>query len=446
MNDFNPAFVGLMGKEDIGPVNGKPAGLTAERMELFRQFALEIRFPPNPHRKVDDTLPCGPRATDPLCEVQPHGSLYPGNPTQGEIIFNTFATDAGRPCVTCHKHPFGSAGGKLGGVDPEEPTSMDAAALFNGLNDLSVHSDLKIAHLRNMHEKFGPVWAPPGSASMPETATGFGFTHDGSIPDLFRFLSLNVFTLSAANQAQQVRDVASFLFHFPTGVKPAVGRQVTMPAAGSPGPAGDEALLATLLTLGDLADPNRHCELVASTIAGGRPRRYHLSGGAWVTDVAGETPVSTAALRADAQAPITFTCTPLGSGPRLGGNRDDDARLDGQDCASDDAETWSPAGDVTGLRLAKSPSTDITWDDQAPAAGPSMRYDVAGGGLSDLRARGLAAATSCVAGDLGVPAHTDIRADPSAGDGYYYLARAVNRCAEGGFGPGRASLDPLACP
>ena len=77
MNDFNMAFVSLLGTADIGPINGKPAGLTAEDMEQFRQFALAIRFPSNPYRNLDDTLPNH--------EVRVHGSLFPGNPGNGEV-------------------------------------------------------------------------------------------------------------------------------------------------------------------------------------------------------------------------------------------------------------------------------------------------------------------------------------------------------------------------
>src|SRR5204863_2976367 len=57
MNAFNKAFVGLLGREDIGPIGGAPAGLTADQMELFRQFALRMHMPPNPYRNVDDSLP-----------------------------------------------------------------------------------------------------------------------------------------------------------------------------------------------------------------------------------------------------------------------------------------------------------------------------------------------------------------------------------------------------
>ena len=41
MNDFNKAFIGLMGKENIG-TEQDPAGLSVADMEKFRQFALEL--------------------------------------------------------------------------------------------------------------------------------------------------------------------------------------------------------------------------------------------------------------------------------------------------------------------------------------------------------------------------------------------------------------------
>jgi YVTN family beta-propeller protein len=447
MNDFNAAFVGLMGTADIGPINGKPAGLTAADMEKFRQFALEIRFPPNPHRLVDDTLPCGPRGSPTDCEVQPHGSILPGNPGEGEDIFDTGMTDGGGPCVACHTRPFGAGGGTLGGVTPQEPTSMNAAALFNGVGDQSLHSDLKVPHLRNMYEKFGPVLAAPGDGSMPTTINGFGYGHDGSIPDLFRFFSINVFTLSSLIQAQQVRDVATFMLYFPTGTKPAVGRSVTVPAGTPPtGPGGDETLLATLASLGDLTDPSRHCELVATAPMDGRIRAWHLSGGAWVGDLAAEGAKSTTGLREAAAGPLSFVCTPLGSGQRLGGDRDEDSFLNGDDCAPGDPASWTEPLEVTNLSLNGGSLTPLSWDDQAPTIGPSVRYDLVGGLLSDLGSRGLASATSCIESAIVGPSYTDLRPDPPSGDGYYYLLRGRNPCSAAGFGPSREALDSLACP
>ena len=444
MNDFNPAFVGLLGGNDIGPINGKPAGLSAQDMERFRQFALAITLPPNPYRNVDDTTPCGPRSTDPLCEVSVHGALAPGNPTEGALMFDTQLSDSGQPCVGCHAHPFGTAGGVLGGVTPTDPTSSSAAALFFGTADGSPHNDLQIPHLRNLYDKFGPVLADPGGMP-PDTKTGFGFTHDGSGPDLLRFFSLNNFTLSDANQAQEVRDLATFMFYFPTSTKPAVGEQVTVPAGTPPtGSAGEEALLATLTTLGDLNDTNRHCELVASTISGGRMRAYHHAAGMWVTDAAAEAPVSTTSLRENATAPVTFTCTPLGSGPRLGGDRDEDGARDFDDCAPADKGAFLAPTAVGGVVLDRLPGTTLSWMDQGPSVGTSTVYDVLGGDLSGLRSTGISV-TACIQDSLTAPVFADPRPDPLAGDGYFYLVRARNVCGTGVLGPGRESVDALDC-
>jgi DNA-binding beta-propeller fold protein YncE len=448
MNDFNPAFVGLLGAADINTTLGTtPAGLSDEDMEVFRQFALEIHYPPNPFRDVDDTTPCGLRSIDPLCEVQPQGSLFAGNPTEGALMFDIHPSDANQPCKTCHTHPFGAAGGQLEGVEPAEPTSSAAAALFNGDADGSPHSDLKVPHLRNMYDKFGPVLADPGDTTMPATKTGFGHIHDGSIPDLFRFLSASVFNLSSANQAREVRDLVSFMFHFPTGTKPAVGRQVTL-AEGTPptGSAADENLLATLIAVGNTSDGARHCELVAATVADGRLRAYYLSGpDAWTTDAAGEPTLTTQQLRENAQQAITFLCTPLGSGPRLGADRDEDTVLNTDDCAPADATTQAEASTVEGLVLFNDTVTRLVWDDQRPVTGESLRYDVLGGDLSALLSTGIDA-TTCIQDGLDVFLYTDVRPDPSSGEGYFYLVRARNPCGVASLGAGRESLTALACP
>jgi len=433
MNNFNKAFPGLMGTADIGPINGEPAGLSALDMERFRQFALGIVFPSNPNRNVDDSLP--------NTDVTVRGSTVEGNPTIGETIYNTFATDAGQSCKACHAHPFGAAGGTLGGVAPTEPTSLAAAALFNGNLDQSPHSDLKVAHLRNMYEKQGPTFGdhvvPP-----PDARGGFGFSHDGSVPDLGSFFSFNVFTLSA----DEVADVASFSLHFPTGTRPAVGRGVTV-AAGTPptGTTEQETELATLTALGDLSDAERHCELVATTRQGDRVRRYHLAGGTWVTDVGGQTPPTTTELREQAEAPISFLCVPLDSGLRLGGDRDEDAVLDGDDCAAADPATWAAPPRVSALSLDRGIATMLSWDESASTSGPSMRYEVLGGDLNELRANGLASATACLAAGLSEPFYEDARPEPVSGTGVYYITRGRNVCGVGSTGTGREALDGLDC-
>lgn len=440
MDAFNKAFVGLMGTADIGPINGEPAGLPADQMELFRQFALAMSFPPNPYRNVDDTLP---DAT-----VTVPGNPFAGNPTAGQAVFLTGRTDAAQPCAACHALPFGAAGGKLGGLNPGDPASA-SAALFNGDADGSPHSDLKVPHLRNMYEKFGPRFGSLTNANDPpaDQKTGFGFIHDGSIPDLGTFLSAGVFTLTA----QQVRDLTIFMAYFPTGIKPSVGRNLTVPAGLPPtGTPSQEALLSALIQVGNLADPGRHCELVASARGAARLRTYYLNGGLgagglWTADAAGEPQVTTAALRQNAAGPLTFMCATLGSGVRLGADRDLDGHLNGDDCAPGDASVFAEPGEIQNLSVfGAAPVALLSWDDPSALIGPGARYDVAGGMLSALRAAGLQAATSCLAGGLLSAPYGDARPDPPVGDGYFYLSRADDACGNGTFGS--ASIDSLTCP
>jgi DNA-binding beta-propeller fold protein YncE len=442
MDAFNKAFVGLMGTADVGPVNNEPAGLSAAEMEEFRQFALGIAFPPNPFRNVDDTVP--------NAVLTVPGLPNPGNPFLGQQRFTGAvgpATDGGF-CVTCHTLPFGAGGGKLGGLAAGDPP-LAKAALFNGSLDGSPHSDLKIPHLRNMYEKFGPRYASLGNPNDPPTAqkSGFGFTHDGSIPDLNTFLSANVFQLTP----DDVKNIAAFSALFPTGTLPAVGRNLTLPAGAPPtGNAADEALLTTLLGVGNLANPNRHCELVVaarSSGAGARERTWYLNGGApgglWSSDVAGEPQLTTVLLRANAGGPLTFTCATIGSGVRLGADRDEDGALNGGDCAPGDASQWQLPVEVTNLQVF--PAAHLTWDAQVSIDPTPVLYDIVGANLSTLIPGGLSGA-GCLATALASPPWDDLRPDPAVGDGYYYLIRARKPCGSGGFGAGRGALDLLVCP
>ncbi|MCI0656304.1 MAG: hypothetical protein L0170_04445, partial [Acidobacteria bacterium] len=435
MREFNKAFVGLMGTADIGPVNGEPAGLTAAQMDLYRSFAMALTMPPNPFRRANDTHPqaCTNDLTrlcvlnsdcvaPGLCTsqvVQLPGNPFPGNPANGEVLFNTHPSDAGQPCSACHALPFGAAGGKLGGVAPQDPTSPDTTALFNGMPDGSRHSDLEIPHLRNMYVKFGPTFGPPGTTNPPESKTGFGFIHDAAVPDLGTFLSAGVFNLTAP----QVRDIAAFMFDFPSGTRPSIGRHVTVPPGAPPqGSPSEENLIATLIQVGNLAASGRHCELVASVPSAARLRAYYLDGGVgtgglWTTDVAGESQVGTDALRGGATGPVTFLCVPVGEGIRQGSDLDEDSFSNGDDCNAADSGAWAAPAEVTNLTLSSGAPTQAAWDEQGTQVGPGVNYELVGGSLAQLRSSGLASATSCLAGALSSNAYGDTRPAPPVGDG-----------------------------
>jgi YVTN family beta-propeller protein len=439
MINFNKAFVGLMGTADIGPINGEPAGISATAMSEFRRFALDIVFPPNPYRNVDDTVP--------NAVVAIAGLPNAGNPEIGRQRFFGLAgsaTDGNVFCVTCHTAPFGANGGKLGGLEAGDPAQAKAA-LFNGNLDLSPHSDLKIPHLRNLYQKFGPRFGAPPVEPASDQKSGFGLTHDGAIPDLNTFLSAGVFTLTA----DDVKNISAFTMMFPTGTPPAVGRNLTLPAGAPPtGTTQQEALLSALITLGNLADPQRHCELwVAARAANGKERTWYLNGcapgGLWTGDLGGaEAQLTTAGLRTQAIGPLTFTCATLGSGVRLGADRDEDGVFNGSDCAPADATAWEAPGLVTGVLVDA--ASHVAWDALPSHDGQAVVYDVAGGLLSSLPSSGFDGA-GCLSGALSSPAWLDPRANPPVGNGTYYLVRARKACGTGSFGAASKVPDALVC-
>jgi YVTN family beta-propeller protein len=437
MNAFNATFVNLMGTADLGPINGQPAGLSAENMELFRQFALGMTLPPNPYRAPDDTMP------NALVPIPKNPGL--GNPTNGQTRFLSVLTEPGLMCVNCHISPTGTSGGQLGGINPGDPPEA-AAALIDGSRDLSksVHSDVKIPHLRNMYTKVGPFFGTQAAPGLSKT--GFGFGHDGADANVLSFLTLQGF----GGNSQNVQDEGAFMMYFPGGVKPSVGKNLTLPSGPPPtGTAAQEALLTTLLQVGNLADSARHCELVVAGKSGGRERTWYLnggigSGGLFSTDVAGEPQVATSDLRQSAEGSITFLCATIGSGVRLGADRDLDTYLNGDDCAPGDAGAYAVAAETTDLAVSSTPATSLSWGDASVQAGPAILYDVAGGDIDDLHAGGLATATSCLAGGLSATAYVDALPDPLIGKGWFYLVRARNACGAATFG-GDGGADGLVC-
>jgi hypothetical protein len=426
MAAFNGAFPLLMGTEDISGPAEPPKGLSDEDMETFRRFALGIRFPPNPFRNLDDTLPDA--------DVPIPGHPIVGNPTEGAVVFQAPNIDGPASCNTCHSSVFGSAGGKLGGLDgTEDPEEI--AGLVAGELIVTFHNDMKVAHLRNLYEKFGPVFGT--YQNPPDRKDGFGFGHDGSVPDLGTFFSGDPFQMTA----EQVRDVTTFALHWPTSQKPTVGHQVTVPPGPEPtGSPDQEARIDTLLALGDTADENRHCDLTASALEAGVLSTWKYEGAQWILGETGGSASSTAALRAGVDGPITFTCGTIGSGDRLGLDWDEDGVPNADDCAPANAAV-SGAIEVIGVVADAVERNRIRWTEEDPAA----LYNVFSGAISELASLGFDA-MDCLEAGVTEPTYLDLRADPPQGDGYYYLVQAENACGVGSLGPGREGVTPPVCP
>jgi hypothetical protein len=120
--------------------------------------------------------------------------------------------------------------------------------------------------------------------------------------------------------------VEAFVLAFDSNLEPIVGQQVTLGRNPAADALSRAALLVTRAEAGD-------CDLVAKGFSPAGPRGYLYSGnGRFRTDRARDATVDVATLRARYDGPnrsLTLTCTPPGSGVRIGIDRDEDGVLDG---------------------------------------------------------------------------------------------------------------------
>lgn len=322
---FNGAFVSLMGLD---------APLSSGDMELFTDFALSIRMPPNPFRNLDDTLP----PTIAVPALGGNGSLVEADPSRGEDLYrNGLDADGTRNCITCH--PIGT------GTDGRLNTAL---ALLDA-------QDIKIAQLRNMYEKSGlrrQVIFGDGvnvGASMQEA--GFGVLHDGA-SSLSEFLIAYFLRNSVGVDVSQ--DMNAFLMAFPTGTPPVVGHQLTVDRTSALSPDTD-ALVARMI---DQAAAG-NCDLVVHGTLGAEPVGfvYDPSSSVHRPDSRNAPSVGDAALRSSLVDGdhLTYTAVPFGSGVRLGIDRDRDSWRDRDEAAggSDAADPASfPASCTTNAEAS----------------------------------------------------------------------------------------------
>jgi DNA-binding beta-propeller fold protein YncE len=304
---FNPAFVSLL---------GRTSELTAADMQKFTTFALQIKYPPNPIRNLDN-------------------SLTPAQQAGHDVFFGQTISPFGT-CQTCHR------------LDPSaNPGEGSFAGLFgtDGKSGFAAEPQiLKIPHLRNLYQKIGMfgLGRTRGSQGpdpfMGDQIRGFGFTHDGSIPDLFRFSSdFDVgpfnplgFPIDAAS-VQAKKDLEQFMLAFDSNLAPVVGQQVTLGEADRNDVAARIDLLVARADAGE-------CDLVAKGRIDHDDVGYLYVGNGWFkSDRAASPAIRDRKLRrlvTDAGASLTYTCVPLGSGVRIAIDRDLDGALDGDERAA----------------------------------------------------------------------------------------------------------------
>ena len=269
--EFNPAFVGLVGREAV---------LDASQMQAFTDFAMALAMPPNPVRALDNSLNAEQSA--------------------GRDIFNGAPTTLLGNCNTCHQ------------LDPANGRFGTAGLMsFEGGR---ITENFKVPQLRNVYQKAGMFGFSLGTAgSSGAQIRGFGFSNDGSIDTLDNFFQDPVFFFPAPVDVSR-RQVIQFVLAMDSNLLPIVGQQVTWRTGSS---AAVDNRLTLLKAQAQLTTPRAACDLMVRGNINGVARSGLLqTDGSWLMRDA--TRLSDTALRALAQAaePLTFTCLPPGSGRR----------------------------------------------------------------------------------------------------------------------------------
>jgi DNA-binding beta-propeller fold protein YncE len=306
-NNFIVAFPGLLGAANP-PTTGQ--------MQQFTTFQLQVVEPPNPVRNLNNSLNAsqqrgenffqGPRPADGI-NIGALGGLVPN-----QTAFT---------CNGCHE------------VDPGEGefgTSKNAS--FEGIQQI-----FKIPHLRNMYTKVGMFGFAPVSffnnSSTPnlgDQIRGFGFTNEGSVDTVFRFVNAQVFNpqLNAGfpliNPNATRRDVEQYVLAFDTDLAPIVGQQVTLKSNNSAavGPRINllEQRAGASFTSKVLGGVTTECDVVAQVVQAGSVKGLLFNPSAGNFVAADGTTITDGALRAlaaTAGQEVTFTAVPPGSGSRI---------------------------------------------------------------------------------------------------------------------------------
>jgi hypothetical protein len=316
---FIVAFEGLLG--NAGPISNTD-------MQAFADFILQVTYPPNPNRNLDNSL-------EPTMQ-QPGHDLFFGPTTDG--IAN---------CNGCHV------------VNP-------AAGFFGGDGRSSIEGEpqeFKIPHFRNLYQKVGmfgmpavPFFRTGDNGHKGDQVRGIGFLHDGSTDTLFRFHGANAFSFGATEAAQ----LEQFMLVADTNLKPMVGQQVTLTTTNA---AASNTRLNDMIAQAAAGA----CDLVVKGVLAGEQRGWRrLAGGAFQSDRGNDPTLTDAQLRAHAATAgqeRTYHCTPPGSGLRLGVDRDEDGFFDRDelDAGSDPADPSSiPSGPTTSTTSTSSTTTTST--------------------------------------------------------------------------------------
>jgi DNA-binding beta-propeller fold protein YncE len=339
---FNVAFPGLVGDS---------SELSDGDMTSFANFALQITYPPNPIRNLDDSL----------TPAQQAGQAFYFNNASGVEL----PSDRFHDCNGCHTlDRTGNAG-----VSPH-PGFFGTSGRLSFENESQI---FKVPHLRNLYQKIGMYASSPDQTHAvlsvipplnppAEGVRGFGYQHDGATATVEQFLSAFVFVQTtvpvdfggidnippnpygiplAADPSDPLnfangfspdgfalrQEIASFVLAFDSNMFPVVGQQATLTWE-------DRSAVAARLALFEAQAAAGNTDLVVRGSIFGRDVGFVYENGSYQPDVAEAPPLTGAQIRelvGTLTSSLTFTCVPPGSGVRIGIDRDGDGYADGDE-------------------------------------------------------------------------------------------------------------------
>ncbi len=359
--NFIVAVEGLLGRDvALSSVDEQEKSNEVRRLErdieAFADFILAVQLPPNPIRSLNRELSTSAQKGRDFFDGERRADgLGPDYDLPNNL--NGLEPD-GRNCAGCH--------------------ALDPLNGFYGTSGDAAHGGevliLKVPHLRNLYQKVGTFGLPNREFFLPSTTDqhqgdqirGFGFLHDGATDKLFNFLQGAVFDdgttscedldlssgqlpvynifgcdfndgMDVGIPGDEVRQgLVDFMMEFDSDLAPAVGQQVTLIDSNDSETAARIDLLieraATPFESFVLGGMTTDCDLIAKGRVGGQTRGWVLQDdGTFLDDVGGTASDAEVRAFAISDGPITYTCTPPGSGYRMGIDRDRDSVLDGLD-------------------------------------------------------------------------------------------------------------------